>query len=368
MQHHMLREMREQPALLAAMARRGQLLLDSGGEGLFGLPDEEVAGVQRVLFLACGSSYHASLAGKWAVEAFAGLPCQLESSHEFRMRPPLPLEGCLAVGLSQSGETLDTLEAMRKAKEAGARLLSICNVADSSAVRLSHAAFLLEAGPEKAVASTKVVSAQMVAVFLLALRLGLARGRLPLEVVQKHVQQLAALPDKFSQALEGGFAQEASVALREARHLLVLGKGPAHAMALEGALKLKETCYVHAEGFAGGEFRHGPMALVEPGVPTLVLAPSLPEEGFEFMQGTARETLQRQGPVWVLAQKPLPSLGEAGARVHVLPEADVFLSPLLLLAPLQMLAYRLAVLRGLDVDSPRGLCKAVVADPEKKTG
>jgi glucosamine--fructose-6-phosphate aminotransferase (isomerizing) len=223
---------------------------------------------------------------------------------------------------------------------------------------------LLEAGPEKAVASTKVFSAQVVAVFLLALRLGLARGRLSAEVVQEHMQQLAAIPGKLSWLLEEeGFVREVVAALQGAAHLLVVGRGLAYAVALEGALKLKETCYLHAEGFAGGEFRHGPMALVEPGVPTLLLLPSLPEEGFEWMRGTAHEVLQRGGPVWVLAQQHVDSLGEAGARVHVLPKADAFLSPLLLVAPLQLLACRLAQQRGLSVDTPRGLCKAVVADP-----
>jgi len=364
LEYHMLKEIKEQPALLAAMAKRALRLLEKDGGGLFGFSDEEGARFQRVLFLACGSSGHTSLAGKWMVESLTGLPCQVEPSHEFRMGAQLPLEECLAVGLSQSGETLDTVEAMRKAKQAGARLLALCNVANSTAVHLAHAAFLLEAGPEKAIASTKVVCAQLVAVFLLALRLGMARGRLPPEWVEKQLRQLEAFPQKFSQVLqEDSFAQEAAQALHGAAHMLVLGKGPALPIALEGALKLKETCYLHAEGFAGGEFRHGPMALVEPGVPTLVLAPSLPEEGFELMKGTAKEVLERGGPLWVLAQKPLEALGKAGAKAYLLPEADIFLSPLLFLGPLQMLAFHLAKQRGLNVDSPRGLCKAVVADP-----
>ena len=353
--------------MLAALAKRARLLLEANGGGLFGLGDEEACRFQRVLFLACGSSGHACLLGKQWIEALAGLPCQVEPSHAFRLCAPLPLEDCLVVGLSQSGETRDTVEAMRKAKQAGARLLSIVNVEDSTAVRLAHTAFLLEAGPEKAIASTKVVLAQLAALFLLALRLGMARGRLPEEWVYKQLQQLQALPGAFQQALEeDSFAKEAALALQGAAHVLVLGKGPAHALALEGALKLKETCYVHAEGFAGGEFRHGPMALVEPGLATLLLAPSLPEEAFEFMQGVAREVLGRGGPLWVLAQKPLPALSEAGARVYLLPEAGALLSPLLFLGPLQMLAFGLARHRGLNVDSPRGLCKAVTADPSSK--
>jgi len=364
-EHHMLKEINEQPQVLAALAKRAECLLEKEGNGLFGLGEEEMAGIQRIVFLACGTSYHASLLGKGMVESLAGLSCQVEYAHEYRMSALLPLEHCLAVGLSQSGETLDTLEAMRKAREAGARTLSICNVADSTAVRLAHAAFLLEAGPEKAVASTKVFSAQVAALFLLALRLGLARGRLPREFVQKQLQQLAAIPDKLSLVLgDDSFVQEMASMLHEARHLLLVGKGPAYAVALEGALKLKETCYLHAEAFAGGEFRHGPMALVEPKLPTLVLAPSLPKEGFELMQGTVHEILERGGPVWVLAQKRLKALEEVGVRTGVLPEADVFCSALLLVAPLQKLAYHLAKQRGLNVDSPRGLCKAVVDDPK----
>jgi len=363
-EHHMLKEIKEQPAVLAALAGRAGRLLEKDGCRLFGFGDDVLAGVRRLMFLACGSSGHACLAGKWMIESLAGLPCQVEPSHEFRMAKPLPLDGCLAVGLSQSGETLDTLEAMRKAKQAGAQLLSVCNVADSSAVRLAHASFLLEAGPEKAIASTKVVSAQLGAVFLLALRLGMVRGRLGVHEVKKHLQQLEALPDKLSQVLEkDSFAKEAARALHKAAHVLVVGKGLAHAIALEGALKLKETCYVHAEGLAGGEFRHGPMALVEPGVATVLLAPSFPEESFELMRGTAHEVLERGGPLWVLAQKPLEALEAAGARVHVLPETDALGAPFVLLGPLQMLAYTLATQRGLNVDSPRGLTKAVVADP-----
>jgi glucosamine--fructose-6-phosphate aminotransferase (isomerizing) len=363
-EHHMLREIMEQPAVLAALARRGRLLLERGGGGLFGFCDEEAARVERVTFLACGTSFHACLVGRWMVETLSGLPCQVEYSHEYREGARLSLEGSLAVGLSQSGETLDTLEAMRKATQAGARTLSLCNVASSTAARQADAAFLLEAGPEKAIASTKVFSAQVAAVFLLALRLGLARGHLPMAVAREHLQQLEAIPDKLRRVLEGdGFAEEAAAALQGAAHLLVVGRGPAYAVALEGALKLKETSYVHAEGIAGGEFRHGPMALVEPGVSTVVLAPSLPREGFEWMRGTAHETLERGGTVWVLAQQRIGALSEAGARVYVLPEADAFLSPLLLVAPLQLLAYRLAKQRGLSVDSPRGLCKAVVEDP-----
>ncbi|MCL2013200.1 MAG: SIS domain-containing protein [Cystobacterineae bacterium] len=363
-EHHMLREIKEQPAVLAALAKRGQLLLEKDGGGLFGFDDPEGASFQRILFLSCGSSYHASLAGKWMVETFAGLCCQVEYAHEYRLSPPLPLENCLVVGLSQSGETLDTLEAMRKAKQAGARILSICNVANSTAISLAHTAFLLEAGPEKAVASTKVVSAQLAAVFLLALRLGIAHGRLPQEFVQKHVQNLMDIPNQLSTVLQNdSFSKEVALALHEAKQLLIVGKGLAYAIALEGALKLKETCYLHAEAFAGGEFRHGPMALVEPTVPTLLLMPSLPQESFELMQGTAREIRERAGPLWVLTQKRPETLGEADAQLYFLPQADAFLSTFLFLAPLQTLAYHLAHGRGLNVDSPRGLCKAVVADP-----
>ena len=350
----------EQPAVLAALVERSKGLLEGDGGGLF---SGEGASCERILFLACGTSYHASLAGKWMIEALAGLPCQVEYAHEYRMSARLPLEHCLAVGLSQSGETRDSLEAMQKAREAGARTLAICNVENSTATRLAHAAFLLGAGPEKAIASTKVFAAQFAAVFLLALHLGVVRGRLPREWLEKHLQAFAALPDKMRQVLEeGGFVQEMALALREAGHLLVIGKGPAYPIALEGALKLKETAYLHAEGFAGGEFRHGPMALVEPRIPSLMLMPSLPQEGFELMKGTLGEIRRSGGPLWVLTQKPLEP-GE-GMRVHTLPEADLFLSPLLFVAPLQLLAYRLACGRGLNVDSPRALCKAVTSDPQ----
>ncbi|MCL2178797.1 MAG: SIS domain-containing protein [Proteobacteria bacterium] len=358
-EHHMLKEIMEQPGILAALAKRSRHLLEERGAPLW---SGEVAGCERILFLACGTSYHASLAGKWMIETLAGIPCQVEYAHEYRMAAQLPLENCLAIGLSQSGETRDSLEAMRKAKEAGARTLAICNVANSTAIRLAHAAFLLEAGPEKAIASTKVFSAQYVATFLLALHLGLLRGRLPAEWVQKQLQQLAALPDKMRQVLENdGFVKEAALVLREATQLLMIGKGPAFPIALEGALKLKETAYLHAEGFAGGEFRHGPMALIEPSVPTLMLMPALPSEGFELMKGTLGEIRKSGGPIWALTQKPLEE--EEGVRAHTLPEADIFLSPLLLVAPLQLLAYRLACSRGLNVDTPRALCKAVTSDP-----
>ncbi|MCB2188325.1 MAG: glutamine--fructose-6-phosphate transaminase (isomerizing) [Deltaproteobacteria bacterium] len=362
--HFMQKEIFEQPrALVDTMAGR----VKAGSPEVF-LPDlnltpEVVAGVKRLVLLACGTSYHAALVGKFYLEKLARIPTEVDLGSEFRYRDPLVGPGDLAVAISQSGETADTLAAVREAVSRGARAIGICNVLGSTLTRETTGVLYTHAGPEIGVASTKAFTTQLVALYLLALYLGRARGVLDDRRCEELVEELVALPGLVQKCLE----EEEHVRLvaerfAGARDFLYLGRGVCYPIALEGALKLKEISYIHAEGYPAGEMKHGPIALIDEQLPVVVLANT--SEVQEKVLSNMEEVRARGGKLIVVSEADAGvrgSLSEADAALTV-PAASPLLAPLVMVVPLQILAYHVAVLRGTDVDQPRNLAKSVTVE------
>jgi glucosamine--fructose-6-phosphate aminotransferase (isomerizing) len=359
--HFMLKEIHEQPTALAE-TMGGKVSLESG-ELLFDSPlfaPERVAAFDRVLLLACGTSWHAALIGKFLIEGMARLPVEVDYGSEFRYRRPVVDERTLTVGISQSGETADTVAALSEARRAGSPLAAIVNVQGSQIARMADAVIATHAGPEIGVASTKAFTTQLAVLYLLAARLresrGLARGLSPEERTA-----LAHLPKAASQtvALEGRL-EELARRYHGARDFLFLGRGLHYPIALEGALKLKEISYIHAEGYPAGEMKHGPIALVDENMPVVVLAP---HDGWrEKTISNLREVRSRDGIAIVLATREDPEVSDAANDVLVIPETIPGLQPILSVIPLQLFAYHVAVRRGCDVDQPRNLAKSVTVE------
>lgn len=354
--HFMLKEIHEQPG---ACAQTLQVLL--GEEGFdfsrWGLSPERLQWLSSVHLVACGTSWHAALVGKFYLENLAGVPCQVDYASEFRYRQPILLPSSLVVGITQSGETADTLAAMRLAKESNVLVASICNVRQAMAERLSEVKLPTSAGPEIGVASTKAFTSQLVALLALALAWRRARGE-PDEALERRLLQL---PYDLQQALQAAPKSD-SVAedLQHARNALYLGRGVLYPIALEGALKLKEISYVHAEGYPAGEMKHGPIALLDESFPVIGLCPA-----FELTEKTLsnlEEVRARRAPVYVVGDSEHPRLRELAEKVIPLPRLPWPLLPIVAVVPLQLLAYRVAVLRGCDVDQPRNLAKSVTVE------
>jgi glutamine---fructose-6-phosphate transaminase (isomerizing) len=360
--HYMLKEIHEQPDVLARTAF-GRIREERGDvefEGR-GWSDAELAGVQRLLIVACGTALHAGMIARYLVEGLARLPVELDFASEFRYREPLVAPGTLALAISQSGETADTLAALRKAKELGARTAAICNVEGSTLVRETQALILTQAGPEIGVASTKAFVAQVVAAYLLAVRLGRARGTIDARRGRELLAELRLLRPKMEAMLgERAVAEVQDIAARHqvAKGFLFLGRGIEYPVALEGALKLKEISYVHAEGYAGGEMKHGPIALIEPALSVLALVPrgALAEK----MRSNIEQVRARGGKVICIGSDE-QALAIADERVEV-PESSEWLAPLLNVIPLQLVAYHMALLKGCDIDKPRNLAKSVTVE------
>ena len=359
--HFMLKEIHEQPAVVARTLD-GRLLPEQGDVDLGAdWSDEKLSGVQRVQVVACGTALHAGYITRYLIEGLAGVPVDLDYASEFRYRDPKLTPGTLALAISQSGETADTLAALRLAKELGARPVVICNVFGSTAVRECDAALLTDAGPEIGVASTKAFVAQLVAGCLLAIRLGRARGTLDPELGRELVAELRALPPKIERLL----TKERVQALRDLadRHRVVkgflfLGRGINFPVALEGALKLKEISYMHAEGYPAGEMKHGPIALVEPDMTTVVV--NSRGRVAEKSRSNIEQVLARGGRVIAIGSDEQSfRLAEEGVPV---PESSEWLSPILNVVPLQLLSYHIADLRGCDIDKPRNLAKSVTVE------
>jgi glucosamine--fructose-6-phosphate aminotransferase (isomerizing) len=365
--HFMLKEIHEQPwavretVLGRASAETGRVFLEE-----MKLSDAAVRGIDRVLILACGTSWHAGLVGKFLIEELARVPVEVDYGSEFRYRQPIVNPRTLAVAITQSGETADTLGALREAKRQGAPSVAICNVVGSMATREADGTVYTHAGPEIGVASTKAFTSQLVALYLFALALGQARGTLSADESRPRIRALDALPRALEDALKLGPALEALAArLHTARDLLYLGRGINYPIALEGALKLKEISYIHAEGYPAGEMKHGPIALIDEDLPIVALAPD--DNVFEKSLGNIQEAKARGGRVIVLT-----NASRAGALAGVLdparddvvavPDIDRLLMPVLLTVPLQLLAYYVAVRRGCDVDQPRNLAKSVTVE------
>ena len=361
-QHYMQKEIFEQPQALAAT-----LEMISGAQtftpNLFGVDAPELlAGVQSVLILACGTSYHSGLVARYWIEQLAGVPCTVEIASEYRYRISVPNPNQLVVAISQSGETADTLASVRHAKTQGMqRTLAICNVPESAIVRECALRFLTRAGPEIGVASTKAFTTQLAALFLLAATLARQTGRLTPEAEAQHLTALRHLPVAVQKVLAGEADIKAWAAqFANKHHALFLGRGQHYPIALEGALKLKEISYIHAEGYPAGELKHGPLALVDKDMPVISIAPN--DVLLEKLKSNLQEVAARGGELYVFADADSAVEEEPGVHVLRLPEHYGLLSPVQHVVPLQLLSYHVALVKGTDVDKPRNLAKSVTVE------
>jgi glutamine---fructose-6-phosphate transaminase (isomerizing) len=357
--HFMLKEIHEQPRAITDTLR-GRLLLEDRDADLEGF-EVDVRNLRRVLIIACGTSYHAGLVGKFLIEGTARIPVEVDLASEFRYRDPVVGSGDLIIAISQSGETADTLAAVKEARARGARVLAISNVVDSAIPRASNGVLYTHAGPEIGVASTKCFTAQLAALALVAIHIGRRTGGLGADAAAKLVEELALTPTKMTEALEGlGDLKQLAREYRYAKDFLFLGRGTNYPIALEGALKLKEISYIHAEGYAAGEMKHGPIALVDDGVPVVVLAPQGP--GYEKVLSNLAEVRARNGHIIGVGTKGDQQLAGQCDRVLSIPDAPALLQPFLTVLPLQLMSYAIAVAKGNDVDQPRNLAKSVTVE------
>jgi glucosamine--fructose-6-phosphate aminotransferase (isomerizing) len=360
--HFMQKEIEEQPAVVARTLQRyldpsGTALATGGLEPLAGA----LASCDRVSIVACGTSWHAGLVGKFLIEARTGVPVEVDYASEFRYRDAVLAKNHLVVAISQSGETLDTLAAIRDARERGAKVLSIVNVQGSSLTRESDATLLTDAGPEIGVASTKAFTTQLVALHLLALEIGRRRGTLDPLALRRAIDGLRALPLKMAECLaESSAVPEAAERFARAQDFLFLGRGINYPIALEGALKLKEISYVHAEGYPAGEMKHGPIALIDSKLPVVVIATR--GKVHDKVLSNMQEVKARGGQVIAVAAADDVAVRKIADVVLPVPTVDEELSPLVNVLPLQRLAYWIADLRGCDIDKPRNLAKSVTVE------
>jgi glucosamine--fructose-6-phosphate aminotransferase (isomerizing) len=364
--HFMLKEIYEQPTA-ARETILGRVSQDSGKVFLeeMKISDATLAEVQRVTILACGTSWHSALVGKFMIEQLARLPVEVDYGSEYRYRAPIVTNNTLAVVITQSGETADTLAALREAKKEGASSISICNVVGSMATRETDGTIYTHAGPEIGVASTKAFTSQLVALYLLALRLGQVRGVLSPEASKPHIEALLTLPHLLEQTLKAApEVEEIAGRFHNRTDFLYLGRGINYPIALEGALKLKEISYIHAEGYPAGEMKHGPIALIDEEMPVVIIAPH--DAVYEKMIGNMQEVKARGGTVIALTtrgdDKLRSILDDSRDFVIELPRTPDLLTPIAMVLPLQLLAYDIAVRRGCDVDQPRNLAKSVTVE------
>ena len=360
--HFMLKEIHEQPQALAETLR-GRLNETRNGVMLPGLhlDTEALARIQRVIIIACGTAYHAGFVGKYAIERLARLPVEIDVASELRYRDPIIGPDTLAVVISQSGETADTLAALREVKDRGAHVLAVTNVVGSSVDREADSVLYTYAGPEIAVASTKAYSTQLMVMYLLALRLGEARGTLDAGERAGIIDGLQRLPEQLETVLEAKNAvRECAYRFHGVRNMLFLGRGPNFPTALEGALKLKEISYIHAEGYAAGEMKHGPIALVTPECPTMAIV--MPGGVYDKILSNIKEVKARRGHVIGIGASDDAELGKYADDIIPVPRAHELLSPVLAVLPLQLFAYYCAEYLGLDIDQPRNLAKSVTVE------
>ncbi|MCP9494237.1 MAG: glutamine--fructose-6-phosphate transaminase (isomerizing) [Pyrinomonadaceae bacterium MAG19_C2-C3] len=367
--HFMLKEIYEQPRAVRDTTQN-RLSLDTGRVYLepMEITDEDLRNVTNIKIAACGTSWHAGLAGKYMIEQLARVSVEVDYASEFRYRDPVIEANTLLIVISQSGETADTIAALREAKGRGAQVLAICNVHGSMITRESHGTILTHAGPEIGVASTKAFTAQMVALYLFALHLGNLRGTLTEDESKRHAQQLAELPVKIEHLLSNtAHIEDLAREFHRATDFLYLGRGINFPVALEGALKLKEISYIHAEGYPAGEMKHGPNALIDETLPVVVI--NTRESGnhaselrYEKTHSNIVEVKAREGVILTLVTEGDTMSASESTHVIEIPEASDVLAPVLSVIPLQLLAYHIAVRRGCDVDQPRNLAKSVTVE------
>ncbi|MFV0373516.1 glutamine--fructose-6-phosphate transaminase (isomerizing) [Microbacterium sp.] len=361
----MAKEVSEEPAAVANTLRgrlKDAAVVIPELDGL----DELFADVRRIIVIACGTAAYAGMVGKYALEQWARIPVDVELAHEFRYRDPVIGTDTLVVSISQSGETMDTLMAVKYARERGAKTLSICNTQGATIPRESDAIVYTHAGPEVAVASTKAFVAQITALYLLALHVGRIRGELSETESALHVRELEEVPDKIARILDAEQAhiEEFAGWMADTRSVLFLGRHVGYPIALEGALKLKEISYIHAEGFAAGELKHGPIALIEPGQPVFVIVPS-PRHSAELQKkvvSNIQEIRARGARVIIIAEEGDSAVLPFADEVLRIPLAGAMFEPLLAVVPLHIFAMGLATAKGLDVDQPRNLAKSVTVE------
>jgi glucosamine--fructose-6-phosphate aminotransferase (isomerizing) len=360
--HFMQKEIFEQPRAIrdtiGTRVREDELDLDLDG---IDLSPERVKTLERVTLVACGTAYYACLIGKYLIEQIAGLPCEVDLASEYRYRQPIIDQKCLLVPVSQSGETADTLAALREGKERGARVLSICNTRDSTIARESHDVLYTIAGPEIGVASTKCFTTQFVCLYLLALKLGIARKALDADAIREALAELRRLPRVLEETLQlDAEVREVAHRYYRATNFLFLGRGIMYPVALEGALKLKEISYIHAEGYAAGEMKHGPIALIDEHMPVVVIANQ--SSVYEKVVSNLEEVRARDGQIIAIASLGDDAIGDRSDAVIRIPELGSYLTALVATIPVQLLAYHIATLKGTDVDQPRNLAKSVTVE------
>lgn len=367
--HFMLKEIYEQPRAVRDTSQ-GRVSLDTGKIYLdpMNITEEEFKSIHSIVIAACGTSWHAGIAGKYMIEQLARVACEVDYASEFRYRNPVLDEHTLLIVISQSGETADTIAAMREARAHGCKVLAVCNVQGSMIHREADGTILTHAGPEIGVASTKAFTSQMIALYLFALYLGQLRGKLDETQAKYYAQQLAELPLKIEHLLsDADSIEELSKDFFRVQDFLYLGRGINFPVALEGALKLKEISYIHAEGYPAGEMKHGPNALIDEKLPVVVI--NTREEGnaaselrYEKTHSNIVEVKARDGIILSVLTEGDAMSSKVSNYVIEIPTANDFLSPILAIVPLQLLAYHIAVRRGCDVDQPRNLAKSVTVE------
>ncbi len=360
--HFMLKEIFNQPqTILDSM--RGRLLPDKGSARLGGLREvvHVLNNANRIIITACGTSWHAGLVGEYMLEHYARIPVEVEYASEFRYRNPIITENDVVIAISQSGETADTLAALREAKNRGATVIGICNVVGSTIARETHAGVFIHAGPEIGVASTKAFTSQLVVLSLITLMLARNRGFLSREDGEKVVKEMLVLPDKVQEILQlADEIERVADEFKDCENALYLGRTYQFPVALEGALKLKEISYIHAEGYPAAEMKHGPIALIDENMPVVIIAP---QNGIhEKVVSNIQEVLARKGRVIAVCNHQDPIIHELAETSINIPRTMDFLSPILSIIPLQLLAYYIAVKRGCNVDQPRNLAKSVTVE------
>ena len=360
--HFMLKEIHEQPRAIKNTIS-GRINVDSSDIHFdeLNLKDEEVKKFNRIVFTACGTSWHAALVGEYLFEQMVKIPTEVEYAAEFRYRHPVIDPKTLVIAISQSGETADTLAAVWEAKSQGAKVISICNVFGSTLARDSHGVIYTQAGPEIGVASTKAFTTQLAIIYLFVLYIARIRNTLVEQEIKEKIQDLISIPDKIEEILtKEKEVEEIAEYLYESPNALFLGRGKGFPIALEGALKLKEISYIHAEGYPAAEMKHGPIALIDQNMPVIVLA--LQGRRYEKILGNIEEVKARGGKIIAIANEDDSYIREKADALFFIPKTSISLSPILAVIPLQLLAYYIAVKRGCHVDQPRNLAKSVTVE------
>ncbi len=360
--HFMMKEIYEQPNVIKD-TYRGRLLANQGIVQMSGVEDnlEKFLNSKRILIVACGTSWHAGLVAEYIIEEFSRIPVEVEYASEFRYRNPIINKDDVVIAISQSGETADTLAAIKLAKENGAFVFGVCNVVGSSISRETHAGAYTHAGPEIGVASTKAFTTQITILTLLALRLAKAKGTLSNSDYQRYLLELELIPEKVEEALlTNDIAKKIAEIYKDASNCLYLGRGYNFPVALEGALKLKEISYIHAEGYPAAEMKHGPIALIDEHMPVIVIAPN--KGHYDKVVSNIQEIKSRSGKIIAVVTKGDTQVKTLADHVIEIPETNEPFTPLLTTIPLQLLSYHIAVLRGCNVDQPRNLAKSVTVE------